>query len=190
MGRKVGRLCHPVAIGFCVPMPGSRDNLPAWWAPLLKSNILSIFPAFASNDWFPSLPNPQLSSIKRMIDVWSVMEWSTKFVFEYVEITNNGRWGPYPHRSWYIPGDTCQHRSDPRSLSYLGSLDWLIMGGITWSYHPSESSYEMMIAVSFHSGICSIRLIVETRKCSSSIGSEYPACPFWYLGAFRKLTSG
>ena len=47
-----------------------------------------------------------------------------------------------------------------------------------------------MIAISLHSGSCSIRLIVETRKCCSSIGSEYPARPFWYLGAFRKHTAG
>ena len=33
-------------------------------------------------------------------------------------------------------------------------------------------------------------LICLTRKCCSSIGSEYAACPSWYSGALRKLTAG
>ena len=117
--------------------------------------------------------------------------WSMKFVFAYGEITNIGTRGPYPQRSRAEPAGAWPHSPwGPSSLSFLWSLDWLTIEGITWSYHPSESSYAIMTAVLFHSGSLCKRLIVLTRKFCSSSGSEYPGCPFWYLGAFMKLTAG
>lgn len=40
----------------------------------------------------------QLISMKRMIEVWSVTVWSTKFGFAKGEATRNGRRGPWPQR--------------------------------------------------------------------------------------------
>ena len=47
-----------------------------------------------------------------------------------------------------------------------------------------------MIAVLFQNFDRWIALIVFTRKCCSSSGSEYPAWPSWYSAALRKLTAG
>ena len=43
--------------------------------------------------------SPQLSSMKRITESWSVKELSTKFFLAYGEITRNGRRGPYPQRA-------------------------------------------------------------------------------------------
>jgi hypothetical protein len=48
----------------------------------------------ASNDWLPILPRLQLSSTKRRIEDWSVIELSTKFTFANGEITSSGWRGP------------------------------------------------------------------------------------------------
>src|SRR5215470_6333770 len=69
-------------------------------------------------------------------------------------------------------------------------LDWLTVGGITWSYQPSESSYTMITADSCHCGKVCSALMVFTRKVCSSRGSEYSEWPSWYPAALRKLTSG
>src|SRR5579864_9480288 len=106
-------------------------------------------------------------------------------------MTRNGSLGPYPHLSWMAPGAAVpQSPVGPRRASVAGSLDCMVMGPITWSYHPSESSYAMMTAVLLHEGSCSNELMVFTRKVCSSSGSEYPAWPSWYFAAFRKLTAG
>lgn len=47
-----------------------------------------------------------------------------------------------------------------------------------------------MIAVSFQFFDCWIALTCLTMSCCSSIGSEYPACPSWYIEALTKLTAG
>ena len=50
-------------------------------------------PAVASND--PAMRGrPQLSSMNRMIDDWSVSVWSTKLALANGEITSSGRRGP------------------------------------------------------------------------------------------------
>ena len=47
------------------------------------------------------------------------------------------------------------------------------MGGITWSYQPSESSQAMTTAMRFHSrSRCSLFTVVTRNTCSSS-GSEF-----------------
>src|SRR5271166_4414835 len=90
-----------------------------------------------------------------------------------------------------VPVTVAPHSpAGPRRASVAGSLECIVIGPITWSYHPSESSYAMMTAVLLHVGSCSKELIVFTRKVCSSRGSEYPACPSWYFAAFRKLTAG
>jgi hypothetical protein len=57
-------------------------------------------------------------------------------------------------------------------------FDWLTIGGITWSYQPSESSAAMMTAM------CAIRAAAEAvqrvdneRLLVERI--ELPGCPFW-----------
>src|SRR5450759_3135606 len=60
----------------------------------------------------------------------------------------------------------------PRRASVAGSLECIVMGPITWSYHPSESSYAMMTPILLHVGRFSKELIVFTRKVCSSSGSE------------------
>jgi hypothetical protein len=60
----------------------------------LKPNIFSSEPAFASNEKSPIRPRPQLSSTQRRIEVWSVVEWSTKFERANGEITSSGWRGP------------------------------------------------------------------------------------------------
>src|ERR1035437_3301451 len=74
--------------------------------------------------------------------------------------------------------------------SCAGSLDWLTIGLIWWSYQPSLSSWAITTAVFFQSEVFWSRLIVSTRKRCSSRGLEYPACPSWLAGALRKLTAG
>jgi len=58
-------------------------------------------------------------------------------------------------------------------------FDWLTMGGITWSYQPSESSAATMTAMLFHSGSCCRRFSVLTMNVCSSSGFELPGWPFW-----------
>ena len=58
-----------------------EDQLPVALARVrarLKSNRLPSVPAFASNDASPIRPVCQLSSTKRRIELWSVVEPSTK----------------------------------------------------------------------------------------------------------------
>ena len=51
-------------------------------------------PAFWSKDELPIRPVFQLSSMKRRIEDWSVVVWSTKLVFAYGETTTRGSRGP------------------------------------------------------------------------------------------------
>lgn len=67
-----------------LPVAGSSSNA-AVRAGLAKSNrpVMLVFGAGkASNELPPSCPVPQLSSMKRRIDVWSVTVWSTALTFE------------------------------------------------------------------------------------------------------------
>src|SRR3954454_16987040 len=50
--------------------------------------------ASASNDWSPSRPSRQLSSTKRVIEVWSVVAWLTELRRAYGEIASRGVRGP------------------------------------------------------------------------------------------------
>src|ERR1700675_50189 len=75
-------------------------------------------------------------------------------------------------------------------VSALAIAEGLTIGLIWWSYQPSESSYEMMMAVLRQNFDFWIALIVVTRNCCSSSGSEYPAWPSIFAGALRKLTAG
>ena len=58
--------CQPF---FC-PVAGSSAS--GWACGCSKSNIPSSVPATASADWSPICPRLQLSSMKRVIEVWSV----------------------------------------------------------------------------------------------------------------------
>src|ERR1035437_1860811 len=80
------------------PVLGSRNSLapaPLWVPPESeKENRLFRLPAFASKEKLPMRPVLQLSSMKRRIDDWSVVVWSTKLAFAYGETTTRGRRGP------------------------------------------------------------------------------------------------
>src|ERR1700682_381953 len=74
------------------PVKGSRNSRPLWpW----KLNMWKREPACLSREFPPSLAPPsQLSSIKRVTEDWSVMEWSTKLNLAKDEITSKGWRGP------------------------------------------------------------------------------------------------
>src|SRR6266700_186143 len=165
---------------------GSRNSFLFRW---LKSNMLSNVPARSSAAPPPILPVPQLSSMKRRMDDWSVSVPSTKFDLAKEEITSSGRRGPKPHLPCTAPGALVPQLPGLFRLS-AAVLDGVTIGDMTWSYHPSESSYEIMTAISSHSRLCCNRLMMPTMNCCSARGSEYPAWPSWKPGAFRKLTSG
>src|ERR1700691_3702904 len=80
---------------FCFsPVLGSRMSVPLLRI-FLKLNMLVIEPAIASNEPPPILcPPSQLSSMKRITELWSVTVWSTKFFLAHGEITRNGSLGP------------------------------------------------------------------------------------------------
>ena len=65
------------------PVSGSRIKVRFEWNLLysLKSNKFVIDPAMASKDWLPIRPTCQLSSMKRVIELWSATVWETKFSF-------------------------------------------------------------------------------------------------------------
>src|SRR5262252_970688 len=110
-------------------------------------------PAVASEDPPPILPVRQLSSIKRRIEDWSVRVLSTKLRLANGEMTIKGRRGPKPHFPSWLPGALVPQLPAPFKAS-AGVLEGLTIGDITWSYQPSESSYEMITAVSPHSRLC------------------------------------
>ena len=89
-------------------------------------------------------------------------------------MTSSGWRGPYRHRSACPPSGALivePHEAVPFSASRV-VCEELRIGGMAWSYQPSESSYAMTTAVDFQSlDFCSA-LMVLTRKCCSSIGSE------------------
>jgi hypothetical protein len=90
-------LSHP-NYGICSPVEGLRIRVPSLliW---LKLNIWLMELAMPSNDPPPILcPLSQLSSTKRMTEVWSVTVWSTAFSSAHGEITISGCRGPYPQR--------------------------------------------------------------------------------------------
>ena len=49
-------------------------------------------------------------------------------------------------------GSALPQSSGPSRASLAGSLDWLTMGGMTWSYQPSESSQVRRMAICGHCG--------------------------------------
>lgn len=60
-----------------------------------KSNMFAIEFAMVSNEPLPiRSPFSQLSSTKRMTEVWSVSVWSTKFCLAQGEMTISGWRGP------------------------------------------------------------------------------------------------
>ena len=65
---------------------------------------------------------------------------STELRRAHGETTSSGSRGPYPHRSWKAPAAAVPQWPGPVRASFAGSFDWLTIGGITWSYQPSESS--------------------------------------------------
>jgi hypothetical protein len=80
------------------PVLGLRNSTP-FVRIFVKLNICAIELAIPSNDPWPiRVPPSQLSSTKRMIELWSVRVWSTKFARAQGEITSKGNLGPYPQR--------------------------------------------------------------------------------------------
>ena len=95
--------------------------------------------------------------MKLIIELWSLMLPSTKFVFAHGEITSSGSLGPKPQRP-------CSPASGPGGLLYAawqspdvgfaapivpsavlvrlsaGDCDWFVTPLKSWSYLPSESS--------------------------------------------------
>src|SRR5664280_1197010 len=67
------------------PVLGSRNSLAP--APLWV-------PPESAKEKLPMRAVLQLSSMKRRIDDWSVVVWSTKLAFAYGETTTRGRRGP------------------------------------------------------------------------------------------------
>src|SRR5690242_55304 len=155
----------------------------------LKSSMFVIGPAIASYDAPPIRPSPQLSSIKRNAEVWSVSELSTKFDFANGEITRNGSLTPYPQRAG-IPSVFLLPQCPAELSASREVVDCFTIGDIWWSYQPSESSHRIITTVLAHSGRCCSAFKVFTRNCCSSSGDEYPACPSCAFFAFRKLTAG
>src|SRR3954471_18498725 len=76
------------------------------------------------------------------------------------------------------------------SSTPLALADGLTIGPLTWSYQPSESSYWMNTAASFHSGDCCRAFITWTMNTGSVSGWELPGCASWYLAAFKYETAG
>src|SRR5664280_7292 len=81
------------------PVAGSRKSFGCpcesaflWSSEKLKR--LFRLPAFSSKEKLPVRPVFQLSSMKRRIEDWSVVVWSTKLAFAYGEMTTSGRRGP------------------------------------------------------------------------------------------------
>src|SRR6202051_1603337 len=116
--------------------------------------------------WPIRWPSNQLSSTKRMIELWSVTEWSTKFCFAHGERTSKGCLGPYPQRpsAWRFEGLTpgndvvaAPQAPGPVSASAV-PVEVFTIGPIWWSYHPSESSYRMTTAVLLQAGCASRKL--------------------------------
>src|SRR5919199_3766211 len=64
--------CHFDIVDTLNPVEGSKKSLSAKCLLLVKLNIFVSKPAFSSNDWLSIRPRFQLSSIKRIIDDWSV----------------------------------------------------------------------------------------------------------------------
>src|SRR5579872_5375043 len=127
-------------LGSGNPVFGSknRGGVGVWW----KSKAEISEPDLTSKDPLPILPRFQLFSMNLMIEVWSVRTSKIKFFLAKGEITRSGSRGPYPHLSLieFVEAGVPQRPVGPRSASYWGSCDSLTIGGITWSYHPSESS--------------------------------------------------
>ncbi len=79
-------------------------------------------------------PSCQLSSMKRMTDVWSVLVWSTWLTRLHGEMTRNGSRGPYPHRPWYPASGGAEPPQRPGPLSASAPVrEVLTSGGRTWS---------------------------------------------------------
>src|SRR3954449_2671508 len=129
-------------------------------------------PAPVSNDPWPSVPSPQLSSMNRRMEVWSTRLWSTKLSWAYGDTTSSGSRSPYPHRisntvgsstGRDCPGGAMHMRvvwsllvagRTPYIVSRRGLWEWWTFGGNWWSYHPSESSHASTTAVEDHCGSC------------------------------------
>src|SRR5205807_1247934 len=90
------------------------------------------------------------------------------------EITSRGWRGPKPQLSRKASGLAAPHRPAPLRASAVGSLDWVRIGPITWSYQPSESSYRTITAVDSQVGRRSRGLMVSTRNVCSSSGPSIP----------------
>ena len=78
----------------------------------------------------------------------------------------------------------CRSARD-RSAHPPCSLDWFMIGGMAWSYQPSESSQAMITAVLSHSGSVCRKLITLTMNTCSSSGDELPGWPSFARFAFR-----
>src|SRR6267143_7074470 len=104
------------------------------------------------------------------------MVWSMKFCFDQGETTSRGSRGPKPQPPFWVPPLTSFAFGEPQLPGPVNSssdtLDWITIGPIWWSYQPSESSQEIMTAVSFQSFDCMRALMTLTTKICSSIGSE------------------
>src|SRR5713226_7751478 len=150
-------------------------SFPAFGPPL-KSNMLFNVPVVASVEPLPIRPRFQLSSMNRKIEDWSVIESSMKFCFAQGEITSSGNRGPKPQRPFCVPPLTSFAFGEPQlpgpSNWSSDTFDWVTMVPIWCSYQPSESSQEIMTAVSFQSFDCMRALMTLTTKICSSIGSE------------------
>src|SRR6202042_2546472 len=110
---------------------------PNFW---LKANALSRLPAAESAEPLPIRPRPQLSSMNRGIDAWSVNVLSTKFCFAHGEMTSSGWRGPTPQRSFCAGGVAPGPPLPGPFRASDGPWDWRMIGPIWWSYQPSESS--------------------------------------------------
>src|ERR1700723_2945130 len=113
---------------------------------LEKLNMLSNEPEPASNDPVPiRWPLRNVSSMKWMIEDWSVGVLSMKFLFAHGEITSSGRRGPCPQRPCTgTPLDMGPARVAPpltplQMAASAVELEPLTMS-VRWSYQPSESS--------------------------------------------------
>ncbi len=156
------------------------NNVGFFTFALVKSNIVMMLPALASNEPEPiRVPPSQLSSMNFVTDAWLIRVWSTKFERAYGEITMNGVRVPGPHRPLtgapFTPG-SCEpvpHLPAPLTWSALASKEGDVGVAYAWSYQPSESSSHATItAVLAQSGCCCRKLTTFVVNACSSSGSE------------------
>jgi hypothetical protein len=76
------------------PVLGFRKSTPLLLNRRKLNICVSEFAMVSKEPWPMRTPPSQLSSMKRIAELWSVTVWSTKFRLAHGEITSKGNLGP------------------------------------------------------------------------------------------------